>query len=137
MNPQIEILLAEYGTLRAAILQRQTHILQTWGATVTAFIATLALPSSVAWKRGLVVIVIVAGGVTLKALMRFTRQNARRVAQIEAAINGLAKSHLLDWELNWGPYIWDRAFPNLSRLCRLGWARLTRSTPAQIPPLPN
>jgi hypothetical protein len=97
---KIQILMAEYQSLRAEVLQRNTVLNQ----TIAAF-GTLAVPiiAYVFFKSLLVGLALLAAApttvfVTWFIVDRQTRVLARRLRELERSINEKAGEQLLRWE---------------------------------------
>jgi hypothetical protein len=95
-----DILLAEYSTLRDELLQRNTVLNQTFAIGSAVVAAALSLLSSPIWAVGLILILVLPAPLTFFALMLQydTEQAARRLREIESAVNELAGKELLVWE---------------------------------------
>src|SRR3984893_7165521 len=98
---QIRILLAEYNTLRAEIIQRGSWQIQMWSVagTVTVALLGFAVVYGAIWQSILLLLFAIslfAGGILYNDQdIRFI---AARVRELELEINQLAGRELLVWE---------------------------------------
>lgn len=102
---KIQILLAEYNTLRAEILQRNTVLNQFLIfsiATMLGLVGGLAVAEKFAVSIGSFVLLTCMIVVVFRIVMSDTRRVANRIRQLEARINGLAGEKLLEWESEHG-----------------------------------
>ena len=101
---EIQILLAEYNTLRTELLQRNTTAFQALGVAGTAFIAVIVFTFTQSIWGGLILLVILPTliWIVLRMFDFDTRNAAVRIAELEAAINDKAGSKLLAWETDYG-----------------------------------
>jgi hypothetical protein len=98
---QIAVLLEEYKTLRAELLERHTAVLQLLAITTAGLIATIGFTiANTAWIAGLITGLILFCGICAGALLldNDSRLLSARLQEIEAAINRLAGKQLLVWE---------------------------------------
>jgi hypothetical protein len=104
-NEQTTILLAEYATLRAEIIQRSSSEYQIYTVSGTIFVAivgtSLAIHSA-STCIGLTAILSALVTVALRFIDYSTRQTAARLQELEQTINGLAGRELLVWESRHG-----------------------------------
>jgi hypothetical protein len=98
---EIQILLAEYNTLRAEIIQRGSWQIQMWSVagTVTVALLGFAVAYGAIWQSILLLLFAIglfAGGILYNDQdIRFI---AARVRELELEINTLAGRELLVWE---------------------------------------
>lgn len=102
-DQKITILLAEYGTLRAEILQRNSALssgLMVGLPAISGIVPLFAqsIPRAVLAFVFFVVVLIAAYRIILFDILRL----ARRVRQIEAEVNERANEKLLVWETEQG-----------------------------------
>ena len=102
---RVQILLAEYATLRAEIVMKGAAQFQVATVAGTATIAILGF--TVATQTlGLGAILLLATVTFLVIALRFidfdTRLAAARIREIEASVNALAEEKLLVWETEKG-----------------------------------
>jgi hypothetical protein len=102
-----KLAMEEYKALHAEILQRNTIMIQVFGACIAgivALIATMAFnhPKTTGW---LVLLLLIVAGTTWKIVDSDTRNASRRIIEIEEyvqeAVKGDAKNPL-SWERRWG-----------------------------------
>jgi hypothetical protein len=108
---KVQILLAEYSTLRTEILQRNSvlnQILTVGGASLLAIISFLfARQELIALFMGLALLFIVLPCLAIYAIGTVdfdTLAAAQRLREIESAINKMADERLLIWETDNGLY---------------------------------
>jgi hypothetical protein len=101
---EIEVLLAEYNSLRTELLQRNTTSFQTFGVGGTAFVGIVAyvFTRSILWGSVLTIILFALLWLVLRMFDFDSRNAAARISQLEAAINEKAGSKLLAWESDFG-----------------------------------
>lgn len=101
---EIQILLAEYNTLRAELLQRNTTSFQALGVAGTAFAAIIIYAFTASIFRGIVllIVLILLVYLVLRIFDFDTRNAAARLCELEVAINSKAGSKLLAWESDRG-----------------------------------
>ena len=106
---RINILLKEYDTLRAEILQRTNAGFALVGVEVAAFtwLLTQCLTRGLRWWQWLILflLALVFGCAAWKGQQFINvqiRRCAVRIWRIERWINYLAGDHLLEWETRWG-----------------------------------
>jgi O-antigen ligase len=98
---RVQILLAEYSSLRAEILARTTSVYQVAAISALAAIWLLQQPFG---KRLLVGGILAVVGLSICAwvLARDSMRAALRVQELETEINRRAGEHLLVWDNEWG-----------------------------------
>jgi hypothetical protein len=98
---RIQILLAEYNSLRSEILARTTSVYQV--AAISALAAIWLLQQQIG-KRLLVGGTLAVIGLSICAwvLARDSMRAALRVQELEKEINRRAGEHLLVWDNEWG-----------------------------------
>lgn len=101
---EVQILLAEYNTLRTELLQRNTTAHQALGVGGTALIAISAYVLTQKLLAGLLLlaILVVLVWIVLRMFDFDSRQAAERIKELERAINERAGAKLLAWETNSG-----------------------------------
>lgn len=108
ISPQDEIviLLAEYGSLRNELLQRNTILNQTFFIAATLGAALIGLLLTSLWWLAVVLMIFSPVPILFTTLLiRFdTYKAAVRVREIENTINAIAKKRLLVWETDNGRY---------------------------------
>ena len=103
---EIAILLAEYGTLRDELLQRNTILNQTFFIAATLGAALIGLLLTSLWVLAVVLIIFSPIPILITTLLiRFdTYKAAARIRDIESAVNKIANKRLLIWETDNGRY---------------------------------
>jgi hypothetical protein len=97
----IQILLAEYNSLRSEINARMSSVYQV--VAITAVVAVWLLQQRFGMRLYLGVAAAAVGlALCAWALMRDCVRAALRVKQLEREINRRAGEHLLVWESEWG-----------------------------------
>jgi len=96
---QIDVLFKEYDTLRAEILSRTNNrfAITAFLGAVAAFFATRTELIAVVSIGGVVISLLVLGGIWFY-LGELINKCAQRVKEIEARVNELAGTQLLEWE---------------------------------------
>jgi hypothetical protein len=97
----------EYKALHAEILQRNTIMIQVFGACIAgivALIGTMAFshPKTMVW---LILLLLVIAGSTLKIVDSDTRNASRRIIEIEEYVQKTVQGddkNPLSWERRWG-----------------------------------
>lgn len=102
---KITIMLEEYRTLRAELLQRNTIMYQIYAISGTIGAATSVIMIQYhAYLAGLVIILALGIWITLTtSIIRYdSRAASTRIRQIEAEINRRSQDTLLCWETQYG-----------------------------------
>lgn len=104
---KVTILLAEYNTLRAELLQRNTIFNQ---FLIVSIPATITIVGLIVANTAYLAAAVAAGGLALfmavmaKILMFDTVRAAKHLRGLEARINSIAGDQLLRWETESGLY---------------------------------
>ena len=110
---KIDVLLHEYTTLRNEILNNQNHLFQLFAICGAVFIWIMVHPLDRRfWLAVAVAVPALCYG--LWVIRRDVDKAAKRIRQLEKAINALAGDELLVWETHWGGAVtgyWGRARP--------------------------
>jgi hypothetical protein len=101
---QVQILMEEYKTLRAEIIQRMASSFQTWGVAGTASVAISGIVAAYSVPIGALLLIMFFLVIWLawRVVDYDTRLNAMRLRELETTINELAGTRLLVWETNYG-----------------------------------
>jgi ABC-type transport system involved in Fe-S cluster assembly fused permease/ATPase subunit len=102
---KIQILLAEYSTLRTEVLSRYNAQFQSSAVLVTVFIGLTVLTSTNGLKPVLIALMIVTALIFIAVLIWIDvdiAKAARRLRAIEADVNQRAGERLLVWETDTG-----------------------------------
>ncbi|MGJ4973415.1 hypothetical protein ACQR1N_30910 [Bradyrhizobium sp. HKCCYLRH1073] len=100
---RIQILLAEYNSMRAQIIARGTAIIQILTIGVAAIGAIAAWLSQQPYFAAVVVLLTSIGITVISRLtFRYLDEEAAHVRALEKRINVLVGEELLTWELNHG-----------------------------------
>ena len=104
IKDEIEILLTEYNTLRAELLQRNTVTYQLVGVAATAIIGIIAFVFTQSLIGGGILLIVspVIIWVVSRLLIYDTLNVARHVQDLEKLINEKANTRLLSWESEHG-----------------------------------
>lgn len=98
---QIQVLLAEYATLRNEVAHRTNNIFQLY--PVGAAIFTFIMGQKLDWLFGIALLAsaLIIGVSTIIA-QRDVQIAASRIREIELMVNSLAGEKFLEWETRWG-----------------------------------
>ena len=97
---KIQILMAEYNTLRAEVIQKSNSTFQIFGVAITAVVAISGIVATYAIIAGfsIFIILIVVLLATYRSIEFSMLTFGNRLREIEREVNQLAGAKLLKWE---------------------------------------
>jgi hypothetical protein len=105
---KVQILLHEYDTLRAELLERHASLFHFYGFTTIAAVLLLTFFCTDGGRRAARWLLALLGSVILAATVVINSDTVRlskRIRQVEAEVNIRSGETLLRWESEWG---WGR-----------------------------